>query len=589
MEDSRRILFAIALSLAVLFLWQYLYVIPQQRENQRLLEIQQAAQEAQQEARGENSQNADTISITAPPVSPTNSVPTLRDREEILADAPAGRINIENEKISGSISLKGARFNDLNLTDYRQTQEEGAPAVPLLSPSGSKSMYFAETGWLTADKSLPVPKKDTLWKSTSSELSPTSPVTLTWDNGKGLLFTRTIAIDEHYLFTVTETVTNSGDRAATLSPYGLINRTRPDSMLMFISHEGPIGVFNNRLEEESYDSIQDDQTTLYKGVNGWLGIADKYWLTAFIPDNSLTFDGKFAWYEKNDVHRYQTDYRAVPQTIQAGSSISLTHHFFAGAKEVHTLDYYADELKFPLFDRAIDLGWLYLITKPIYLLLLWLEELLGNFGLAILAMTVIIKALLFPLANKGYKSMARIRELAPYMKELKERYGEDRTRLNSEMMKLYKEKKINPMAGCLPILVQIPIFFALYKVLFVTIEMRLAPFYGWIHDLSAPDPTNIFNLFGLIDWAPPAVLPAIGILPILFGLSMYFQQKMSPAPLEGMQLTIIRTMPIVFTILFAGLPAGLVLYWTWNGILSIAQQYVINKNVHREMQREKRK
>ncbi|PPR19838.1 MAG: hypothetical protein CFH40_02182, partial [Alphaproteobacteria bacterium MarineAlpha10_Bin3] len=405
-----------------------------------------------------------------------------------------------------------------------------------------------------------------------------SPVTLSWDNGEGLIFEQTFALDDAYMIQVSQRIKNQTASPVTMTPYGLVSRTgTPDILGFYILHEGLIGVLNETLKEIDYDDLRDDGPQEFTTEGGWLGITDKYWLVALIPDQEESIKARFIAGKRGSTDLYQTDYISQPRLIPAGSTVTVSNRLFAGAKEVKILDRYEEELKIPLFDKAVDFGWFYFLTKPIFYALDWLNTQLGNFGLAILALTVGIKLLFFPLANKSYVSMSKMKLLQPKVVELKERFGEDRQRLNQEMMALYKKEGANPAAGCLPIIVQIPVFFSLYKVLFVNIEMRQAPFYGWIHDLSAPDPLGLLTAFGLFAWDVPQSLNIvnIGIWPLFMGITMFLQQKLNPTPTDPIQAKVFMFMPIVFTFLLAQFPAGLVIYWAWNNVLSISQQYVI--------------
>ncbi|MBL4905946.1 MAG: membrane protein insertase YidC [Sneathiella sp.] len=392
------------------------------------------------------------------------------------------------------------------------------------------------------------------------------------------MFERTYSVDENFLFTIEQKIENKTTKDVTLFPYGLISRTgMPETTGFYILHEGPIGVFNETLEELDYDDLVEEGSKNISSTGGWLGMTDKFWLTALLPDQSVKFKGRFNHIAQGD--RFQTDYlNQAGVLIKAGESASATNRMYSGAKEVNVLDDYEKKYGIDRLELAIDWGWFYFLTKPIYFALEFIDSQLGNLGLAILALTVCIKLLLLPLAHKSYVSMSKMKKLQPEMVKLREKFGEDKQKLNTEMMALYKREKANPAAGCLPILLQVPIFFALYKVLFVTLLMRHQPFYGWIVDLSAPDPTTIFNLFGLIPWSPPEFL-LIGILPLLMGLSMFLQQKFNPQPADPVQAKIFMFMPIFFTFLLASFPAGLVIYWTWNNCLSIAQQWYIMRRM----------
>ena len=492
------------------------------------------------------------------------------------------RLTIETPTLRGSLSLEGGRLDDLTLTQFRQTVDPESPNIDLLHPSGTQQPYYADVGWTAVDRSLALPNAETQWRATGGPMVPGQPVTLTWDNGQGLTFERQIEVDEHYLFTITQRVSNSGSEAVSLSPYGLVSRTgTPDILGFYILHEGLLGVFDGTLKEVDYDELQDDGSIEQSTTGGWIGITDKYWLVALIPDQTQTTTTRFVHDLRNGDDKYQTDYLYESISVPAGGSAEVTSRIFAGAKQVLLLDAYRDTLGIESFDKAVDFGWFYFLTKPLFYALHYMADFAGNFGVAILLLTVAIKLVFFPLANKSYVSMAKMRKLQPEMLKLRERYAEDKQRLNQEMMALYKKEGANPMSGCLPILVQIPVFFALYKVLFVTIEMRHAPFFGWIQDLSARDPTSILNGFGLMPWDVPFLgafdIINLGIWPLLMGISMYCQQLLNPQPPDPIQAKIFLFMPIIFTFLLATFPAGLVIYWTWNNLLSILQQAVIMK------------
>lgn len=485
------------------------------------------------------------------------------------------RIPIQDARISGSIPLSGARIDSVTLTDYRETPDPDSRQIVLLSPPGGRGAFYAELGWVAADGTTPVPTGNTPWSTNDRTLSRERPVKLAWDNGEGLRFNRSVELADDYLLTIDQTVFNDTTSPVTLFPYGLVSRSgTPETSGFFILHEGPLGVLGEGLQEHDYDDLVDDGEIKVENTEGWLGITDKYWLTALIPEPGETFTARFLHRLEQGVDKYQTDYLREAVTVPPGGRATVRNHVFAGAKKAHLLDRYRDDLDFAKFDLAIDFGWFYFLTKPFFYALSWLQGVLGNFGLAILALTVGVKLVFFPLANKSYRSMSQMKALQPEMVKLRERLGDDRQKLNQEMMALYKREKVNPAAGCLPILIQIPVFFALYKVLFVAIEMRHAPFYGWIEDLSAVDPTNLFTLFGLVDWGPPSFLH-LGIWPILMGVSMWAQMRLNPTPADPIQARIFQFMPLVFTFLLATFPAGLVIYWTWNNLLSMAQQWVI--------------
>jgi len=491
----------------------------------------------------------------------------------------------EHGRVIGSVALVGGRIDDLTLADYRETVDPESPQIRLLAPPGTANPYFAEFGWAADEREAvgPTPGPQTEWSTTDSRLSPGSPITLTWDNGEGLHFSRKIAIDENFMFAVTQSVANRSNAPVTLHAYGRISRTdEPTTLGFYILHEGPLGVFNGTLKEVDYSDLRETPTIEQSTTGGWIGITDKFWLAALVPDQQKIANTRFHFSNRGGRDKFQVDYLLEPVVIPVGGSADVTNRLFAGAKEVALLDEYAEQLGIINFDLSVDFGWFFYLTKPLFYVLHSFYGWFGNFGLAILGLTVIIKLFFFPLANKSYTAMSKLKTLQPQMMELREIYSDDKQKLNAEVMALYKREKANPMAGCLPIVVQIPVFFALYKVLFVSIEMRHAPFYGWISDLSAPDPTNLFNLFGLIPFTPPDFL-AIGLWPLAMGLTMFLQQKLNPAPPDPMQARIMMMLPLIFVFLFATFPAGLVLYWTWNNVLSIAQQWLIMRRVTAKM------
>ncbi len=516
----------------------------------------------------------------SPPSVPRTSSTALENISSLSREAilkKNRRIQILSPNLTGSLSLMGGRIDDLILSKYHEELDKTSPAIVLLSPSGTDKPYFADFGWIGEDIALPTSK--TLWSTSSKILSPDKPVTLTWNNGQGLIFKRTYSIDNNYMFRISQSVENGSKETVTLYPYGLTSRHgMPQVTGFYILHEGLLGVFNKTLQEVDYSDLQETNVITNDTTGGWLGITDKYWLVALIPDQKAPVNTRFSYRNDNGIEKFQADFLGAPMSIKAGSSGEIISHLFTGAKEVKVLDQYEIDLGISLFDRAIDFGWFYFLTKPIFYTMIFINEQVGNYGTAILLLTVLIKIIFFPLANKSYRSMSKMKKLHPEMVKLRERFGDDKLKLNQEMMALYKREKANPASGCLPMLVQIPVFFALYKVLFVTIEMRHAPFFGWVHDLSAPDPTNIFNLFGLLPWDSAAFLPdplLIGIWPLMMGFTMYLQQKLNPQPADPMQAKIFMFLPILFTFLLARFPAGLVIYWAWNNLLSIIQQKVI--------------
>ena len=576
--ETKNLIAAMSLSLAILIGWQ-LYFVEPQLEAERAAAQLAAQQVAEQQPVRSGGLNADGTPRLA---SDAAEAPET-DNQDIDKGT---RLVIDGPLIAGSISTMGARLDDIVLTSYFETQEEGSSPIKLLLPFDSEQPYFAEFGWVADGTSdIALPQADTIWTATSSTATPSSPLVLKWDNGDGFIFQREIRIGQDYMITVTDSVSSTAQTAVTLNSYSLIRRHgTPSTDGLYILHEGPLGVFDSTLNEEDYDSLQDagsgGLSYSPQEAGGWVGITDKYWLAALIPDQSNLHSFGMR-YLAGQGDRYQTDILGAGQTLAPGQTISTTTSLFAGAKKVTLLDKYADELGIKNFDLAIDFGWFYFLTKPFFYAINWLYGMLGNFGLAIIAFTGLMRLVLFPLANKSYRSMGKMRELSPKIKKMREDFGDDRAKLNQEMMALYKTEKVNPAAGCLPILLQIPIFFALYKVLYVSLEMRHAPFYGWIKDLSAVDPTSIFNLFGLLPYSVdmlPSFL-AIGIWPILMGISMAIQMRLNPPPPDPIQAKIFQYMPIFFTFLLAGFPAGLVIYWTSNNVLSITQQWWITSSM----------
>ncbi|MFO1036760.1 MAG: membrane protein insertase YidC [Geminicoccaceae bacterium] len=572
MSEQKNLILAIVLSVGIILAFQFFYEMPRLKERQAQQAAQQAAQTEQTLNQAAGTTPAGDANVSVPG---TASGAPVIGRAEALAQSP--RVAIDNGALHGSIALKGSRIDDVTLARYHETVDPSSPEIVLLSPPGSPHPYFAEYGWVGGEPSTVVPGTDTLWSAQGDKLTASSPITLSWDNGSGLAFKKEVSLDTDYMFTVKRSVTNTGDKPATLYPYGLISRWgTPPTMNYYILQEGPLGVFDNELHEYKYSAVVKEKEVSFESTGGWLGITDKYWLAAMVPQQDLSLKANFRHLEEGD--RYQTDFRGPPLVVQPGQTVEVTDRLFAGAKVVTLLDHYRDEYKIPLFDRAVDFGWFYFLTKPIFYLLHFIHSTVGNYGVAILILTLLVKGAFFPLADKSYRAMAKMKKLQPEMVKLRERFADDKPRLNQEMMQLYKNEKVNPMAGCLPIIIQIPVFFSLYKVLFVTIEMRHAPFFGWIKDLSAPDPTSIFNLFGLIPITLPHAL-MIGVWPLVMGVTMWFQQKLNPAPADPTQAKVMSFLPIMFTFLFATFPAGLVIYWAWNNSLSIGQQWLIMRRL----------
>ncbi len=531
----------------------------------------------------QNTPTTATPRPTGDPASPGTqpvAVPPPRDVPRLRISAP---------RVQGSINLAGARLDDLVLRDYRDEVTPGSPLVRLLEPRVDPQPYYAQFGW-TGDAGVKVPDLDTTWTASANELTPAQPVTLSWDNGAGQVFEIALAVDGDYLFTAEQRVRNTGSAAVVVHPWSRIRRDyKPVTAGYYILHEGLLGVLAGKLEEQTYDAAktQGEKTkgaSLEKATTGgWAGITDKYWLTALIPDQAVPVTASFRHVLENNADRYQVDFVAAnPVTAEPGATAASTTRLFAGAKEVHLLDRYEHDLALPNFDKAVDFGWFYYITKPIFYALDWLYQITGNFGVAILIFTVFAKLVFFPLANYSYRSMSKMKLLAPKMAEIRERLKEDPQAMQAAIMKLYKTESVNPASGCLPMVVQIPVFFSLYKVIFVTIEMRHAPFFGWVRDLSAVDPTNVFNAFGLIPIDPGQYshLLHLGVWPLIMGVTMFVQQKLNPPPPDPVQARIFQFMPIIFTFMLASFPAGLVIYWSWNNLLTIAQQWTIMRRTH---------
>ncbi|MBZ9849780.1 membrane protein insertase YidC [Mesorhizobium sp. CA14] len=580
MENNRNFFITIALSVLILTLWQVFYMNPKMEQQREQARIEQQRVEAQKkEAQGTNPATAPTAQAPgAIPSAPGGDTTTAAGRDQAIAATK--RVKIDTPSLEGSINLTGARLDDLKLKHYTETVDKNSPEIQLLNPQALPTGYFAEIGFVGTDKTGAVPSSDTVWSVEGNPtLTPSTPVTLTYTNDKGLTFKRTISVDNDYMFTVSDTVQNSGSAAVSLFNYGRVTRyDKPAVASTYVLHEGLIGVTGAEgLSEYKYATIEKDKEVKPgKSTDGWLGITDKYWAVTLVPTEKQPFQPRYAYFEDGR-HRYQSDFLTDPINIEAGQSATVETEVFAGAKEVAKINAYAQDRHIKRFDLLIDWGWFYFITKPMFWLIDTLYKFFGNFGLAILATTVIVKAIFFPLANKSYASMANMKKVQPKMLEIREKYADDKMKQQQAMMELYKTEKINPLAGCWPVALQIPVFFSLYKVLYITIEMRHAPFFGWIHDLAAPDPTSIFNLFGLLPFAAPAFLPHMGAWAVVMGITMFLQMRMNPAPPDPTQAAIFTWMPVIFTFMMGSFPAGLVIYWAWNNTLSILQQGVIMK------------
>ncbi|MGL4236092.1 membrane protein insertase YidC [Tabrizicola sp.] len=566
-QNNKNLILAMVLSALVMIVWFVLFPPPEP-----------PAQPAQSTAASEGA------------VTTTTAEPE-QGQTEVAPVPEAARLKIETGKLAGSLSLRGGRIDDLSLTTYRETLEPGSPEVRLLSPVGENLSYYSVFGWLpgTGLQAGDVPDANTEWTAASGDtLTTDKPVTLRWSNGKGLTFVREVSVDENFMFTVTDKVENTSGAVVSLQPYGIVARHGlPKLTNIFVVHEGAIQRADGELTETDYADIAELEVNEREGLpaevteattDGWIGFTDHYWMTTLVPEQGKPFKSVLKYVPNAGI--YQAEVRQPVVSLDPGATATSTIRFFAGAKEWATIRAYEREDGIAGFIDSIDWGWFYFLTKPIFAVLHWLNALIGNMGWAIIALTFVLKTIVLPLAYKSYVSMARMKELQPEMEALKERAGEDKQKLQREMMQLYKDKKVNPAAGCLPILIQIPIFFALYKVIFVTIELRHAPFFGWLTDLSAPDPSSIFNFFGLLPWDAPVQgtilhLIFIGILPILLGITMWLQQKLNPAPTDPVQASIFAWMPWVFMFMLGGFASGLVVYWITNNTITFVQQYLI--------------
>lgn len=572
MENNRNYFVAIALSVLILIAWQFFYVSPKM-EKDRI-----AAETAQQAQSQPGTQQAAPGQAAPGQALPGGAIPSAAESRD-QAIGKSARVAIDTPALSGSINLTGARFDDLKLKGYRETVDPKSPVITLFSPAETADGYFTEIGYIGSDATGSVPGPQTVWMlSGGDKLTPSTPVTLSYTNDKGITFTRTISVDDRYMFEVVDSIKNDAAAAVSLSSYGRVTRfNKPSTPSIYVLHEGFVGVAGEHgLQEVGYSDVEDEEPVEPgKSTGGWLGITDKYWAATIVPPQDTPFDIRFSHFADGRP-RYQSDYKSDAVTVAPGQSAEVKNLIFAGAKEVPVVDNYELTYSIPNFDKLIDWGWFYFITKPMFKMMDFFFRLFGNFGIAILITTIVVKLIFFPLANKQYASMANMKKVQPKMEELKKKFGDDRMGLQQAMMQLYKEEKINPLAGCWPILIQIPVFFALYKVIYVTIEMRHAPFFGWIQDLSAPDPTTIINLFGLLPFEGPAFLH-LGIWPIVMGVTMFLQMRMNPTPPDPTQAMLFTWMPVVFTFMLASFPAGLVIYWAWNNTLSILQQGIIMK------------
>jgi YidC/Oxa1 family membrane protein insertase len=583
MENSRNLFITIALSIVILTGWQFFYINPRIEAQRLAQQIELDRKKATGEVAAPNTAPAINGAVPTPAGAdtvPGQSVPTVSaavSREAAIAGQP--RIIIDTPKLGGTINLQGARFDDIILKDYRVEVAKTSDNIVLLHPATLPNGFFAETGYTGTAEAGTLPGPDTLWtNSGNAKLSVDAPVTLTYTNDKGVVFTRVISIDANYMLTIDDTVKNTSAAAVALNAYGRVTRfDKPTTPSNYILHEGLIGVTGEEgLQEVKYSKLEEEKEIRPgKSNDGWLGITDKYWATAIVPPSTAPFQPRYSHFD-GERPRFQADYLSDPVSITPGTETKFQTRVFAGAKVVNVINSYGKDLGIRQFDLMIDWGWFWFFTKPMFTLIDYLYRAFGNFGISILLTTVIVKALFYPLANKSYVSMARMKMVQPKIVELREKFADDKVKQQQGMMELYKKEKINPIAGCWPVLIQIPVFFALYKVLYVTIDMRHAPFFGWIQDLAAPDPTSLFNLFGLIPVTLPQLL-MVGVWPIIMGITMFVQMQMNPPPPDPTQAMIFKWMPLAFTFMLAAFPAGLVIYWAWNNTLSILQQGFIMK------------
>jgi YidC/Oxa1 family membrane protein insertase len=566
MSEQRNLVLAVGLSLVVLISFNYFYEKPKMAELTHQVETKNV-----QENKKDTSKRPEELITQVEKIARPDAINST------------GRVAVLTPKLQGSVNLKGGRLDDLTLLGYHETTDQNSEEITLLNPNNTADSYFVDFGWEGEGK---LPDMNTVWKVSSAtgsdaskkgsaQLTPSQSVTIYWDNGAGLRFERTFSVDEDYLFSISDRVINNNKSEFKLRSYGNVTRVgTPKTSGYYILHEGAIGVIEGRLKEFDYAKLTKEKNIEQTTIGGWLGFTDKYWLVALVPDQKAQVQTRFKGDQAREI--YSSGFVNPEQTLKPGQTIEVKQNVFAGAKILRLLDSYEKNAGIDRFDLAVDFGWFYFVTKPLFYVLEFLHQLLGNLGVAILVLTVFVKLLFYPLANKSFKSMARMKAVQPKLEALKQRYANDKMRMNQELMELYRKEKINPMSGCLPMLIQAPIFFCLYKVFFVTIEMRHAPFFWWIHDLSAPDPTSIFNLFGLLPWVAPSFL-MIGAWPLIMGATMVLQQRMNPQPADPAQAKIMMIMPIMFTYLFASFPAGLVIYWAWSNILTITQQYFITK------------
>ncbi len=579
-NNNKNILLASFLSAVIIISWTWFYEKPK-LETGKATEQSREMKSVQSVEKLESPAN-DSKDLSSPRKSSSETSSKILPKQEIIDASKNQRIKIKTPELEGSINLKGLIFDDLTLVKYRTTLDPKSEELTLLAPEGSVDQYQVKFGYVALNSQIEMPDQNTVWKSSGNVLTPENPVTFSWKNAQNVNFETKVAIDQHYMFVISQSIKNDSGQKLEGFTTNRVERSLPQiSTSSYVSHEGPIGVFDGILQEKSYTHLRDKKgENDFKAQTGWFGITDKYWLVSIIPDKNLGFETQFSYDNQDNKNHYQVDSKSQKFSIENSQEISFENKLFAGAKQVSLLDVYAKKYDINLFDRAVDFGWYYFLTKPFFFILQFFSKLLGNYGLAILAITVLVKLIMFPLANKSYSAIAKIKKLQPKIDKIREEFKDKKLQMNKEIMQLYKREKVNPVSGCLPMLIQIPVFFSLYKVLYLTIDMRHAPFYGWIKDLSAPDPTSIFNLFGLLPFDVYGII-SIGLWPIFMGITMIVQQKLNPQPSDPAQAKVMKILPFILIFVFAPFPAGLLIYWTWSNSLSILQQWFITKKLNK--------
>ncbi|MCE3255459.1 MAG: rane protein insertase YidC [Rickettsiaceae bacterium] len=584
MQNNKNVILASILSAIVLIGWTWLYEKPRM-EAQKLqaekIAVQTQAQTSSQNLQDKassNQANKDNQIVQNRVQQKAEILEVVLPREEIIESSKSQRVLIKTDELHGSINLKGMVFDDLTLVNYHETLDPKSKEVVLLSPSGATNQYRVKFGYSALNSKMDLPNENSIWKADGSVLTTKTPITFSWKNSQNVTFQIKVAVDEHYMFSVSQTIKNQSGQVLEGSITSNVERSLAQlEASSYVSHEGPIGSFDGILTEKSYTHLKEEkEDNQFEAQTGWFGITDKYWLVSVIPDKKTSFKTSFFYDGKNNQNFYSVNSESKKFSIQSNKEASFDYKLFAGAKKVGLLDEYSKKYDIKLFDRAIDFGWYYFLTKPFFFILQFFSKLFGNYGLAILSITVLLKLAMFPLANKSYAAIAKIKKLQPKIDKIREQFKDKKLQMNKEIMELYKREKVSPVSGCLPLLIQIPVFFSLYKVLYIAIDMRHAPFYGWIKDLSAPDPTSIFNLFGLLPFETHGMF-AIGLWPIFMGLTMFIQQRFSPKAADPTQDKVMKLLPFILIFAFAQFPAGLLIYWTWSNSLSILQQWFITK------------